>query len=546
LRRPLLVFVGALVCGVVAVAPAAGVPEQTPKRGGTIAVFRPSFTEPGCLNPFACSIAVPLRGAGDPILVQVLEGAFELGPDFVWREDLVSGVEIAKKPFRLTYHVRPEARWSDGRAVTAADFRFTYRAFSTRTLPADPTGEVRELYRRIRSFRTLDSRTFRIVLRDSLEDWHSLFGLVLPGHVLADEDLTHVWRTRIDDPTTGRAIGSGPFLVERFDRGDGVRLVRNRRYWGPHMSYLDRFVFRFLSPADRVAALRRDEFDVALLLSAAEASEVRDVPGWRVSARPTTALEHLTFQLGAGGHPALRNRLVRQALAYGIDRVEIAGRVLQEAPARLRRALDSTVYPPVDPSYRPLWSRYRYAPERARQLLEQAGCTRGADGIYACAGERLSLRVVTTTDPQRALVLELVQRQLHRAGVDVDIRFYPQQLLGQLLLNVAWDAVLFSWVTAGGEVWPDVQCGDPQNWGGFCSRLLQRDADQVDRILDPRRRAETLYAVDAKLARAVPVVPLFQQAMRAAIRTSIRGPIERGALLEFTQNSEDWWLAEPR
>jgi peptide/nickel transport system substrate-binding protein len=264
-----------------------------------------------------------------------------------------------------------------------------------------------------------------------------------------------------------------------------------------------------------------------------------------VAAWPTHALEHLTFQLGPEGHPALGNRLVRQALAYGIDRVEIAQRILSDASSRMRRPLDSTVHRPVDPSYRPVWSRYRYRPAQARRLLEEAGCEVGGDGVYACAGRRLSLRVVATADPQRAIVLGLVQRQLRSVGIEVDVRFYPSQSLDDLLLKVEWDAVLFSWLTTG-EVWPDVQCGDAQNWGGFCSRLLQRDADQVDRIVEARARVRVLHAVDAKLARAVPVIPLFQVVNRAAIRTHVKGTIADGSQLEFTQNSEDWWLAEPR
>ena len=62
------------------------------------------------------------------------------------------------------------------------------------------------------------------------------------------------------------------------------------------------------------------------------------------------------------------------------------------------RPTDSAVFLPRSPHYRPNWSGYRYRPAQARRLLEQAGCRQGNDGIYCCAGERLSLRFITAAD----------------------------------------------------------------------------------------------------------------------------------------------------
>ena len=102
---------------------------------------------------------------------------------------------------------------------------------------------------------------------------------------------------------------------------------------------------------------------------------------------------------------------------------------------------------------------------------------------------------------------------------------------------------LFAWLVMGGVAWPEARCGDPQNWAGYCSRLVMRYVQQVDLIVDPQQRARVLNAADAKLARAVPVV---QPVLRAPIRDTVRGVVPGGTQLNFTQNSEDWWLAEAR
>jgi peptide/nickel transport system substrate-binding protein len=547
MRRSSLALAALAVSGFVAVAPAGGVPDQTPKRGGTIVLLRTANTEPACLNPFACAVAF------DPSIMQVLEGAFEVDSDLEVRPNLVSGVAIARMPFTLTYHVRPEARWSDGNPITSSDFLFTHRMFTSRAMPGDPGGGTSELHGKIRRTRVLGAKTFQIELREPFAAWRDLFPIVLPRHVLGDTDLTKVWIERIDNPRTGAPIGSGPFLIGAWERGKHLTLVRNPRYWGPHTAYLDRFVYRFVvsNPADPLGPVRRDEFDVAIALggsfiSGDVAQQVRQTPGWSVETWPTLAMEHLAFRVGEGGHAALDRKLVRRALAYGIDREAIARAIQAEADSSARRALDSTVFLPTEPDYRPNWSVYRYDIARARQLLAQAGCRRGSDGVFECGGDRLRLRLATTPDPVRAGVLELVQAQLRAVGVEIEPVFVGPGFFTQLLPSGKFDIALFAWLNSGGFVWPEAKCPNVQNWTGFCSRLIMRDAQQVDSIVDPRQRARVLNAVDRKLVRAVPALPVVQPVLRAAIRSTVRGVEPGGTQFHFSQNSEDWWLAEPR
>ena len=531
----------AIALALLAVAGAGGAAiQQTPKRGGTLVTARPELP---CLNPFACNVV-----DDDPTLTQVLEGPFEIGPDLVERPNLIRGFRIDREPFRITYFIRPEARWSDGEPLTAADFLFTHRSYAR--LPT-PALDQRELYRKVRRAQVVDAKTFRIALREPFASWRELYPIVLPRHALAGQDLTRVWIDRIDNPRTGEPIASGPFLVGRLERGERLTLVRNPRYWGPHTSYLDRSELRFdLDPRDPLGPIRRNELDVALgsgtgPLSEGLAREVRQVPGWRVLAWPAPSWEHLAFRVGAGGHPALKDRVVRQALAYGIDRVEIARATLAEAERGLRRPLDSTVFLPGETYYRPNWSRYRYDPVRAHRLLGQAGCRRGADGIYSCGGEPLRLRFYTVAGrPERARTLTLVQGQLARLGVVVQLSFAPQPVLfGQVLPSGDFDAVLFAWENnGGGVVWPEARCGDAFNATGFCSRLIMRDLQQTDRIVDQGQRARLLNAGDVKLARAVHVLPLTQAVFRAVSRSNVRGIVPGGTQFNFFQDTEDWWL----
>jgi peptide/nickel transport system substrate-binding protein len=528
--------------------------QQTPKRGGTVVIATLTSAEPPCLNAFvqACGLPGPL----DRGLHEVLAGAFEAKPDGTFRPDLISRAEVvSRRPVTLVYHIRPEARWSDGVPVTASDFVFTYRAI----LEYRPEWFEFEALDKVRSVRALDAKTFKAVLRAPFPDWQRFFAAVLPRHALAGKDLENVWKDRIDNPKTREPIGSGPFLVGRWERGKQLTFVRNPRYWGAHAAYLDRIVFRFLPPEGTegaAEALRRGEVDMIVPFSRilqAEALELlrQPAPGVRVLRVVSASSEHFDIRIGPGGHPALKSRLVRQALAYGIDRVAIAreiGKLSLGSEAALE-PLDSVVFLANSPYYRPNWKRYRHRPDRARQLLEQAGCRRGADGIYSCAGDRLSLRFATIAGIEsRARTLELAQAQLRRVGVEVrPVYAVFDTFFVKIVLSGDFDVALFSHIVGAGTVGPGeiFQCQRPENTTGYCDRLVSRDVDQATRILDDSRRVGLLNRVDARLARAAPYIPLYQNKGLFALGARVRGVVPNG-VGRFTWNAENWWLAQPR
>ena len=535
-----LALAAALVVSLLAVSGAGGASEQKPRKGGP--VHTPAG-EPACLNLLisACH-GGPFVQLIDVLPHWVLGSAFVGASNFSVRPLLVSDVDYTRKPpFTLTYHIRPEARWSDGVPVTASDFVFTHRAIR-RYLSPEEQGFHRTY---VRSVRAVRAKTVRVVLRARFGFWRDLFPFVLPRHALEGEDLTRVWSDRLDNPKTGRPIGTGPFLVQRWDRGRKLTLTPNTRYWGPHPPYLDSFVFRFVPLADTVRAFQNGELDVARIFPS-RVPELRRLPGFKVVTSATTSWEHLDLNLSKRGHPAVGNKatgkLVRRAIAYGIDREAIVRELFREL-APTARPTDSAVFHNDSVQYEPSWRRYRYRPAESRRLLERAGCRRGADGIYVCAGERLSLRFLTTAgSPDRARTFELIQGQLRPAGIEVQPSFAPSVVLfGEILPSGAWDISLYANLRGAdptGGLLSGFGCGGETNLTGYCQRLVTEDLDQSDRIFDPAQRARVLNRVDGQLARDVPVIPLYWQPAFTAVRSSLRNFVPPCCF----RNTENWWL----
>jgi peptide/nickel transport system substrate-binding protein len=552
MRRSSLALAALAMSGFAAVAPAAGVPAQTPKRGGTLVVG--TLREPGCLNAYLirCSSNLPPVGA---IMRLAFRGAFRVRPDMAYEPDLVARTEYTTtRPFTLTYHIRPDARWSDGVPITARDFVFTQRAIrSVLTEVWEPEVPV---YGVVQSARAVDAKKVKVVLRSRSADWRRLFPYVLPAHALQGEDFSTIWSDRLHDPKTGRPIGSGPFLVAGWERGRTLTFVRNPGYW-KQRAYLDRLVLRFWDQRagglgeEQVALLRGGAVDLvrSVALSGPQVQELRGLPAVTVHAKPGASWEHIEIRRGSGGHPALKRKLVRRALAYGIDRVALA-RALYGQVDRAWPPMDSAIFIAGGVHYRPNWRGYRFRPGQSRRLLEQDGCRRGSDGIFLCEGGRLSLRLATIAgDPRRQQALELIQRHLRQAGIDIQPVYAPPNILfEEIVPRGNFDLAMFSYLSGPdgpGTSFGLYGCGAVQNYSGYCQRIVSRDLDQARRILDPRRQAQVLNRVDAQLAKDVPVIPLFQNPVVAAGDSAVRG-VRLGVYWDAFAGAENWWLAEPR
>jgi peptide/nickel transport system substrate-binding protein len=533
----------ALVAALLPASGAGGADTQAPKRGGTI-VFAQPQDEPSCLNLLLEACAPGNSGIQlASILRLVLASPFTVSREFTWRPGLVFSPSIkTTPPFTLTYRIRSEARWSDGVPVTARDFEFTHEAI----LRYD--SDLQGLHRAVRTVRAVDAKTVRVTLRSRLAQWRGLFGELLPEHALRGLNLEEVWGDRIDNPRTGRPIGSGPFLVERWERGKQLTLVRNPRYWGAQRARVERLVIRFgVQGAEVADALRRGELDVAYGYPYAFLDGLRAQDGVRLRSGLSTGWEHLDFRLKAGGHPLLRNKLVRRALALGIDRSAIVRRLTDEYGMRFA-IRHSLVFSVQSPYYRPVWAVNGDRPQESRRLLERVGCRAGTDRIYVCNGNRLSFRFFTHVAPgsHRPGVVQQLQLQLRRIGVEIVPTYLPPGPAFAAYERGEFDAALFAWVQDAPQAGSKslYGCGQHQNVAGYCQRLVTSDLDQAEKILDAERQAAALRRADARMAQDVPILPFFQLPVYAALADGTRGYVLYGHTGGGLRGAENWWLED--
>jgi peptide/nickel transport system substrate-binding protein len=317
----------------------------------------------------------------------------------------------------ITLKLRSDIKWSDDTPITSNDFKFTYEM-----VMADGNAVAsRSPYDEILSLTTPDERTVIVTFEEPYAPWlSSLFSgisgiTIIPAHVLQqafDREGT------IDTAEWNLAptVGCGPFVFQEWQSGSFARFVANDNFWRER-PILDELFFRFVpDDASQIAALVSGDGDVGTFFSYSdlpqlEASGVKVInsfsgynEGWYINMHPEK------------GHPALSDQKVRQALAYGFNRQKFVNDVLLGGTGVAATDWDNT--PWVNPSISP----YPYDPDRATQLLTEAGWVdTNGDGTVDKDGVELVLKYGTTNRAVRQDTQAVAQQDFAAIGVKVEL-----------------------------------------------------------------------------------------------------------------------------
>jgi peptide/nickel transport system substrate-binding protein len=324
---------------------------------------------------------------------------------------------------QLVYRLRRNARWQDGVAVTADDVVavtaddvvFTFGKMRDPKVPF-PSLTLYDVVERVEA---RDPHTVVVRLKRPAPDAPAeIFvngqnGAILPKHVLEHvADLAHA-------AFNGAPIGSGPYRVERWERGSSLRLVANRDYFGGAPS-VERIDFTFLPDSNtRAFAVESQGADLAQIV-AVNIPAVR-AAGVRVLSVVQPTLVYLLYRVDA---PPFDDVLVRRALSRAVDPGEIARKVY------LGEAAPATDLLPPQSQYHATRAAARANLREAASLLQSAGWRAGADGIRVRGGSRLTVTLTTiagNASLQRAAVL--LQAAWKTIGVEATVRPLQTSLL---------------------------------------------------------------------------------------------------------------------
>jgi peptide/nickel transport system substrate-binding protein len=485
--------------------------------------------EPVCLNAYLTCGSLQ---ATFHVTAPILAGAYRQRPDLTFEPVLVSSVDVEVKPFTLTYHLKPEAQWSDGFSLTSDDLLFTLDAI------LDPANEIasRTGYDLVTSATPIDSKTVRFVFSEPYAAWKTLFPQVLPAHALAGQDFDTALLDSIP-------VSSGPYTFDSWQKGTQLTLTRTPSWWSTTQPSLERIVFRFIQTSDaRVQALLSGE----LTLMQAFASEVPlldTATGIDVGRIPGSNLEHIDANTQSSSMPLLAEPWFRKALALALDR-DTAIAAAWGSVASGVGPIQSLVYLEQQPEYQAQFDRLAYDPEQVAKLMKRQKCVLGGDGIWSCNGTRASVKLATTTgNPIRLSMQEALVSGAAAAGIEL----HPDnstslELFGTRLPAGDFELVWFAWPRTGdpygfGSVYG---CAGTQNYGKYCSDRVTELLAASDVELKEQSRQSLVNRAGDLLANDIPSVPLYQQPLFLAKHTDLLGVVDSAGRDGFTWNAEEW------
>jgi peptide/nickel transport system substrate-binding protein len=491
------------------------------KEGGTLSYA--SDQEQAGFNP---NTAKDNLFALSSIVTGIYPSVFNIHPDFTVQLDsnFMDSAELTEEdPQTVVYKIKQEAVWSDGTPVTADDFIFWWENCNETNKKADCVSTTG--YKDIESVKGSDGgKTVTTVYKNKFADWKSLFSqYIIPAHY--GEKQQGGWNTGFDK-NPEKIPSAGPYIVDSYTPGQNLTLKRNDKYWGPK-AHLDSIVFRYLPESTtQPAALQNNEVDMMYgQPQLDQVSIVKAIPDVTSSISFGLQYEHLDFNTK---NPQLADVAVRKAFATGLNLQEIVDRTVKQFSDKAT-ILGNRFYMNGQPQYQDHRGSYGNGDTAAAEkMLTDAGYAKGADGIYAKGGKKLSFNISTTAGNKlRETQEQLVQAQAKKFGMEIKIKNADAEVLfGEWLPEHNYDIANFAWVGTPFAVSsndPIFRTGSAQNYGQYSNPKFDQLMTQAIGELDEKKAAELANQADQILYDDMATLPLYQKPQLLAYRNTFTG-----------------------
>lgn len=449
------------------------------------------------------------------LLAHLFSGLVELGPDTAIMPDVARTWEVSEDGRALTFYLRKEARWSDGTPVTAEDFVYAWR----RALELPGSALIAKSMQEIKGAAAFQRGTARWedVGVKALDATTLLLELEVPAgyflHLLAHTPYYPIPRHIVAQHGDAWAaaeniVTNGLFMVESWDKGRCLTLTRHPAYPGRISGNLSRVeLYALADNATRLERYAADALDILGItyFPPAERERVRQRYADEYLALPRLCTCYLVFDTD---HPPFDDVRVRQALALATDRAALADEALQGYATPATGGLT----PPGMPGHVPDIA-LPYAPERARQLLAEAGYP---DGRGFPSVPALTFRAAAT----HGAFLQAHWRAQLGLEIAWDIREWPEFLAE---LRGGAPALFIAMWTAD---YPDpddfLRVSHDDHWSGWQHADYDALVKEARRDLDQAARLARYAQAERILVAEAPVLPLTYERDHLLLKPWVR------------------------
>lgn len=475
------------------------------------AIIEGTIGEASTLIPILATDASSHAVAG-----QIYNGLVKYDKNLQIVGDLAESFSISPDGLEITFRLRRGVRWHDGAPFSSRDVLYTYHVIID---PRTPTA-YSEDFKQVKRVSAPDDHTIRVSyakpFAPALASWGTS---ILPAHLLEGRDITK-------SPLARNPVGTGPYRFREWLAGQKIVLEANPDYFEGR-PYITRYIYRIIPDISTMyMELKAGAIDIMNLTPVQYA---RQTLSRRFTARfnkyryPSFGYVYMGYNLR---HPLFSDKRVRQALAAAIDKNELIHGVLF--------GMGQKAHGPIVPgrwAYNPSVRDIAYDPQRARQLLAQAGWrTRDGAGTLVRNGRPFSFTILTNQgNQQRLLTAQIIQQRLKDVGVDVKIRVVEwATFLKEFVDKGNFEVLLLGWNTSQDpdmyDVWHSSKTQPGElNFIGYRNPEVDRLLVEGRSTFDIRKRKAAYFRIQEILADEQPYTFLYVPDALPVVSSRIRG-----------------------
>jgi peptide/nickel transport system substrate-binding protein len=471
---------------------------------------------------------------------------------------------LSKDGRSVTWHLKKNVVWHDGKPFTADDCVFTWEYC------ADPaTASVSIATYKDVKVEKVDSHTIKVNFAKPTPFWADPFvgvrGMIIPKHLFA----AFKGDKSREAPTNLKPVGTGPYRFVDFKPGDIVRGELNPTYHMANRPYFDTIEMK--GGGDAVSAARAviqtNEFDYAWNMQVEDEILKRLEQGGKGKADIVAGgnIEHIQCNFTDPNkdvdgerssikttHPVLSDPAVRQALNLLVDRASVQEQIYGRTGIATANFLNQ-------PSrFQSKATKFEFNVEKANQILEAAGWKKGADGIRAKDGKKLKFLYQTSINAPRQKTQAIVKQAAAKAGIELELKsvtasvFFSSDVANPDTYSHFYTDIQM-YTTTMTQPDPELFMNQFTTWevaakdnkwqGRNITRWRNEEYDKLYRSaeseLDPVKRAALFIKMNEMVIQNVVVIPVVFRPRVAAVSNALR--LEQSGWDSDFWNLQNWY-----
>lgn len=486
-------------------------------------------SEPKRLNPVFLTDLVSYSISG-----LIFSGLTKFDKDMKITGDLAESWDIFQGGKKIIFHLKKDVLWHDGVQLTADDVVFTYETFvspQTGTHHSSHFGPVKEV-------KAIDRFTVSISYSEpygsALESW--TIGIV-PKHILEHKDVNS---TFFDISP----VGTGPYKLVEWIHGQKLRLEAFDNYHAGSPKIRNLIIRVIPDTATQFLELKAGTIDL-MELSPMQFNNKLD---HRAFSSDFVKYRSGSFRYGFLGLNLIDKRFqdkrVRHAFSYAIDKEAIINSILMGLGSR-----STGPYPPEVWYYNPKVKYYEYNPEKAVDLLLQAGWEKGTDGILRKNGDVMSFTILTNYESKENIkTAQIIQSNLKAIGVETDIRTLEWQAFRHNVISKhQFEAIVLSrtylWDPDIYDLWHSSKTKKGEwNFLNYKNKEVDKLLEKGRRTFEMNERQKIYHKIHELLAEEQPCIFLYNADLLFIAHKRIKGIVPSPA--GMLHNIAEWYVEQ--